>query len=247
MPVIFGRARVVSVASRDMASRRPEGTALLVAGYGALGALDASALQTLGQIGEALLATGAAWQIRRLAATAGARYAPDRGALKQHFDELSAEPARAAVVVLLGTIIEVGGEPALVTGGQAREYPEDATLPLAWIRGRLRAARAEQLVAVISARSDGTSGGTLGRGDDPAAWLAALGTSRASHLVAVASSDDDAHPIVEALLTALCGDALDPRTGTVTMASLSTYLARHAGAAVQAAASSETLAQPPPL
>jgi hypothetical protein len=230
-----------------MASRHPEGTALLVAGYGALGALDASALQTLGQIGEALLATGAAWQIRRLAATAGARYAPDRGALKQHFDELSAEPARAIVVVLLGTIIEVGGEPALVTGGQAREYPEDATLPLAWIRDRLRAARAEQLVAVVSARSEGTSTGTLGRGDDPAAWLAALGTRRAPHLVAVASSDDDAHPIVEALLTALCGDALDPRTGTVTMASLSTYLARHAGAAVQASESSETLAQPPPL
>jgi len=230
-----------------MASRHPEGTALLVAGYGALGALDASALQTLGQIGEALLATGAAWQIRRLAATAGARYAPDRGALKQHFDELSAEPARAAVVVMLGTIIEVGGEPALVTGGQAREYPEDATLPLAWIRDRLRAARAEQLVAVVSARSEGTSTGTLGRGDDPAAWLAALGTRRAPHLVAVASSDDDAHPIVEALLTALCGDALDPRTGTVTMASLSTYLARHAGAAVQASESSETLAQPPPL
>ena len=222
-----------------MASRHPEGTALLVAGYGALGALDASALQTLGQIGEALLATGAAWQIRRLAATAGERYAPDRGALKQHFDELSAEPARAAVVVVLGTIIEVAGEPALVTGGQAREYPEDATLPLGWIRDRLRAARAEQLVAVVSARAGGKG--------DAAAWLDALATNRAPHLVAVASSDGDAHPIIEALLTALCGDALDPRTGTVTMASLSSYLARHPGAAVQASESSETLAQPPPL
>jgi formylglycine-generating enzyme required for sulfatase activity len=222
-----------------MASRRPEGTALLVAGHGALAAIDASALNTLGQIGEALLATGAAWQIRRLAATAGARYAPDRGALKQHLDELSGEPARAAVLVLLGTIMNVGGEPALVTGDRAREYPEDATLPLAWIRDRLRAVRAEQLVAVVSARSDGA--------DDPAAWLGALGTNRAPHLVAVASSEDDAHPIVEALLTALCGDALDPRTGTVTMASLSTYLGRHAGAAVQGSDTSETLAQPPPL
>jgi len=222
-----------------MASRRPEGTALLVAGHGALAAIDASALNTLGQIGEALLATGAAWQIRRLAATAGARYAPDRGALKQHFDDLSGEPARAAVLVLLGTIVNVGGEPALVTGDRAREYPEDATLPLGWIRDRLRAAHAEQLVAVVSARSDGA--------DDPAAWLGALGTNRAPHLVAVASSEGDAHPIVEALLTALCGDALDPRTGTVTMASLSTYLGRHAGAAVQGSDTSETLAQPPPL
>ena len=51
-----------------MGVRRLDGTALLVAGYGALGAHDASALHTLGQVGEALLATGDAWQIRRLAA-----------------------------------------------------------------------------------------------------------------------------------------------------------------------------------
>src|SRR5215467_12327513 len=112
-----------------MASRRPEGTALL--------------------------ATGTGWQIRRLAATAGAQYAPDRGTLKQHLDELSAESARAAVVVLLGTMLGVGGEPVLVTASRAREYPEDATLPLRWIRDRLRGARAEQLIAVVSARSDG--------------------------------------------------------------------------------------------
>jgi serine/threonine protein kinase/formylglycine-generating enzyme required for sulfatase activity len=222
-----------------MASRRPEGTALLIAAHGAFSALDASALTTLGRIGEALLATGAAWQIRRLAATPGAQLAPDRGTLKQHLDELSAEPARAALVVLVGTIITAGGEPVLVTGGRAREYPEDATLPLRWIRDRLRGARAEQLVAVVSARGED--------GGDPAGWLRALGTLRPPHLLAVAHAADDAHSIVGALLTALCGDALDPRTGTVTMASLSGYLARHAGAAVQSCDSSETLAQPPPL
>jgi len=218
---------------------RPEGTALLVAGYGAFGALDASALHTLGQIGEALLATGAAWQIRRLATTAGTRYTPDRGALKQHLDELSAEPARAAVLVVLGTIMDVAGEPSLVTSGQAREYPEDATLALRWIRDRLRGVRAEQLVVVVSARSDGDG--------DPATWLRALATRRPPHLVAIAPAAGDAHPIVDTLLTALCGDALDPRTGTVTMASLSAYLGRHTGAVVQASDTSETLAQPPPL
>ncbi|HEX3763242.1 MAG TPA: SUMF1/EgtB/PvdO family nonheme iron enzyme [Kofleriaceae bacterium] len=222
-----------------MAGRRPEGTALLVAGHGAFGALDHSALHTLGQIGEALLATGAGWQIRRLASAAGERQAPDRGALKQHLDELAGEAARAAVLVVLGSITTVGGEPALITGGLARDYPEDATLPLRWIRDRLRAARAEQLVAVVSVRSDA--------GDGSAEWLRALGTGRAPHVVAVASSHDDAHPIAGALLTALCGDALDPRTGTVTMSSLSTYLERHVGAAVQASQTTETLAQPPPL
>lgn len=211
----------------------------MVAGHGALRALDAPALHTLGQIGEALLATGSAWQIRRLASTGAARYAPDRGALKQHLDELSNQPVRAAVVVLLGTIMSIGDEPVLVTGDRAREYPEDATLPLHWIRDRLYAARAKHLVAVVSARSAGAG--------DPVAWLDALGTHRAPHLVAVAPSEGDAHPIIEALLTGLCGDALDPRTGTVTMASLSAFLGGHAGAAVQGADTSETLAQPPPL
>jgi eukaryotic-like serine/threonine-protein kinase len=221
-----------------MAARRPEGTALLIAGHGAFGAHDAAALRTLGQVGEALLATGAGWQIRRLAEAAGARYAPDRGAVKQHLDELIGDPARAALLVVLGAILDVDGEPALVTGERPREYPEDATLPLRWIRDRLGAARAEQLVTVVSACGDGAG--------QPAAWLEALATARPSHLIAVASSPD-AHPIIEALLTALCGDALDPRTGTVTMASLSQYLARHARAAVQRSDSSETFAQPPPL
>jgi eukaryotic-like serine/threonine-protein kinase len=234
------RLAAVVVASPGMASRRPEGTALLIAGYGALGAHDAAALRTLGQVGEALLATGAGWQIRRLASAAGARYAPDRGAVKQHLDELTGEPVRAAVLVLLGAIIDVGGEPALVTGERPHEYPEDATLPLRWIGGRLRAARAEQLVAVVSACGDGEGAG------DPAAWSQALATARPDHLLAVASSGEG-HPIVEALLTALCGDALDPRTGTVTMASLSQYLRRHARAAMQGSDSVETLAQPPPL
>ncbi|HSS02669.1 MAG TPA: bifunctional serine/threonine-protein kinase/formylglycine-generating enzyme family protein [Kofleriaceae bacterium] len=222
-----------------MASRRPEGTALLIAAHGAFDVLDAAALTTLGRIGEALLATGAGWQIRRLAAKPGEPHAPDRVTLKQQLDELAGDPARTVMLVLVGSILMIGGEPALITGGRAREYPEDATLPLRWIRDRLRGARAEQLVAVVSARSDD--------GGDAASWLWSLTTHRAMHAVAVARSDDDAHAIVGTLLTALCGDALDPRTGTVTMASVSGYLARHTGAAVQSSDSSETLAQPPPL
>src|SRR5437899_10360000 len=101
--------------------RRVEGAALLVAGHGAIGgtALDASAVHTLGQIGEALLATGGAWNIRRLSAAAGDRYGADRGTLKQHVDELIAEPVRSIVLVVLGVIADAGG-PALVTSSQLR-------------------------------------------------------------------------------------------------------------------------------
>ncbi len=224
-----------------MGSRRSEGAALLVAAHGALGgsALDASAVHTLGQIGEALLATGAIWQIRRLTAAAGERYAADRATLKHQLDELAHEPVRVVVLAILGTIIDVGGAPALVTGSGAAEYPEDSTLPLAWIRDRLAAARAEQVVVVVSAHGAG----------DPRSWLGALATGRAQQVIAVeAQPPAGGCPLIDGLLTGLCGEALDPRTGTVTMASLSRHLARHApSSARQESDVSETLAQPPPL
>ena len=68
-----------------MAVRQVEGAALLVAGHGApgVGAFDASAVHTLGQIGEALLATGSPWHVRRLTASTGDRYAADRKTIKR--------------------------------------------------------------------------------------------------------------------------------------------------------------------
>src|SRR6478609_7990174 len=135
--------------------RPVEGTALLVAGHGAIGgtALDASAVHTLGQIGEALLATGAGWQLRRLSAAAGERLRADRGSIKHHVDELVGERVKVAVLVVLGVIADASG-PALVTSSQLREYPEDATLPLAWLGERIRAVKADKLLVVVSARRD---------------------------------------------------------------------------------------------
>jgi eukaryotic-like serine/threonine-protein kinase len=220
-----------------MAVRRPEGAALLVAGHGTprVTALDASAVHTLGQVGEALLATGTPWTIRRLTAVTGDRYAADRRTIKRALVELANEPVRVAMVVLLGQIIEVAGELALVTGEEAREYPEDATLPLSYIRDRLAAAQAEQMIVAVSARGDG----------GPPRWLGALGTERTQHVIAI-DAPEQGNPLVEALLAGLCGEAVDPRTGTVTLASLSTHLASHAQT-VQPSTASETFAQPPPL
>ena len=230
--------------------RPVEGTALLVAGHGAIGgtALDASAVHTLGQIGEALLATGAGWQLRRLSAAAGERLRADRGSIKHHVDELVTEPVKVAVLVVLGVIADVNG-PALVTSSQLREYPEDATLPLAWLGDRIRAIKAEKLLVVVSARRDSSFSASAGGGvaGSPVQWLEALRTGRPHDVVAVDAPAQGA-PLVEALLAALWGDALDPKTGTVTMKSLSDCLARRVpGAAMQVSEASETLAQSPAL
>ena len=218
-------------------ARSVEGAALLIAGHGArgVGAFDASAVHTLGQIGEALLATGSPWHVRRLTATLGDRYLADRKTIKRSLSLLIEDPVRVGVVVLLGEIIEFAGELALVTGAEAHEYPEDSTLPLSWIRERLANAQAKRMVIAVSGCGVGT----------PERWIGALGTKRANHLVAI---DAPAHgnPMIDALLAGLCGDALDRATGMVTMASLSKHLASHAKV-LQASTLGETVAQPPPL
>src|SRR4051812_48057408 len=114
--------------------RGSEGVVLLVAGHGADGAraVDASMVHTLGQIGEALLATGARWQVRRLRAQSGDRLNADRTTLKREIDDLINDPVRVAILVVLGSIVDLPDGPALVTGADHRTYPDDATLPLAW-------------------------------------------------------------------------------------------------------------------
>ena len=219
--------------------RRPDGVALLVAGHEASGAsaLDASMVHTLGQIGEALLATGAAWQIRRLSSGAGERFAADRATLKRQIDELASQPVRVAVLVVLGKIAALPGGPALITGEGALAYPEDAALPLAWIGERLRRAQAEHVVVIVSSCGAG----------EPRDWLADLATGRAFDVVAADASVAGC-PLADALLGGLCGDALDPRTGTVTFRSLGELLARRVPrAALQLADTSATVAQAPPL
>jgi len=217
--------------------RQVEGSALLIAGHGApgVGAFDASVVHTLGQIGEALRATGSPWHVRRLTATLGDRYTADRKTIKRSLAALIDDPVRVGVVVLLGEIIEVANELALVTGAEAHDYPEDATLPLSWIRGRLSNAKAERVVVAMSARGKGT----------PERWLGALGTQHAAHVVAI-DAPTQGNPMIDALLAGLCGDALDRQTGTVTMASLSAHLASHTRV-IQTSSVGETIAQPPPL
>ncbi|MEO7091704.1 MAG: serine/threonine-protein kinase, partial [Polyangiales bacterium] len=127
--------------------------------------------------------------------------------------------------------------PALVTGAKPEEYPEESTLPLAWLHDRIAAAKAEQVVLVMSAHGAGGAAG----------WLRALKTSKASHLIAI-DSPEHGRPLVDGLLSGLCGEALDPRTGTVTMASLGMHLSTcAAGTLLQKSDASETIAQPPPL
>ncbi|HWM88379.1 MAG TPA: serine/threonine-protein kinase, partial [Kofleriaceae bacterium] len=228
------------------APRPPEGTALLVAGAGSIAApwLASSAVQTLGQIGEALLATGAPWRIRRLSAGAGERYAPDRANLKRSIDELT-QPADVAVLVVTAEITDGPDGPAIITSGGYRDYPSEATLPLSWVRARLRAAQADRLLLVLAANDAAHPVSADARA--AIAWLDALGTGRPNDVIAVDASGEESRSLA-ALLAGLCGEALDPRTGTVTMRSIGEHLARTVpGIVMQSSLASETLAVSPPL
>ena len=221
----------------------PAGAALLVDGFDLTGApgRSESVVQILGQVGEALLATAVPWRIRRLSPTSGQRYTPDKATLKSHIVELTQEPVAVVVLVVVGTVARVMGEPALVAGTQYREFPEDVTVPLAWIRDRLLSCRAHRVLVAVSARSDGEPH------DEAGAWLDALATRSPAHVVAVHSSSSGSS-MLDALLAGFCGAAIDPGTGTITLRSIGEHLARSIPTlAIQPSLSSEPIVHPPPL
>lgn len=214
----------------------PDAAAILAVGYG-LGEATAPLTSLVAQIGEALLANTGGWRVRRLSPLAGERDGADRATIKRHLTDLCEADVDAIVVVLAGKVVEHADEPCLVTGDEVASYPEEATLPLAWIRDRLRTCRADRVVVVASL--EGPS--------DTNDWLDVLATGRARHVVATERSEGRVLAL-QALLGGLRGAAIDPRTGTITLRSLGDYLSRVVKhARLQLSEESETLASSPPL
>lgn len=167
-------------ATPEMEDRARQCAAVLVAGHGTLETSDAL-LHTLGQIGEALLATSSRWQVRRLSPVDGEWNAPDRAGLKRQIADLADQSVNVILLVIVGYVFEHDGEPALVSGADYRENPADSTLPLRWICERLRSCVADRVVVVMSATSARSPSVTR---VDPR-WMDALGTARPRHLVAI--------------------------------------------------------------
>ncbi|HEX7701667.1 MAG TPA: serine/threonine-protein kinase, partial [Kofleriaceae bacterium] len=208
-----------------------KGAAILAVGHGL--ADSTPALTSLvAQIGETLLAIG--WRVRRLSPLPGERDSADRASWKRCVSEVCDADADVIVLALAGRIVMHADEPCLVTGTDVARFPEDETLPLEWIRDRLRNCRADRVV--VAASFDGPS---------DSAWLDVLATGRARHVIAVERSNGRVLP---ALLDGLRGSAIDPKTGTITLRSLGDHLAHNAPKArLQVSNESETLASSPPL
>lgn len=208
-----------------------KGAAILAVGYGLADATPALT-SLVAQIGETLLAIG--WRVRRLSPLAGERDGADRTSWKRCVSEVCDADADVIVLALAGRIVMHADEPCLVTGTDVERFPEDETLPLEWIRDRLRNCRADRVV--VAASFDGPS---------DHAWLDALATGRARHVIAVERSNGRVLP---SLLDGLRGSAIDPKTGTITLRSLGDHLAHNAPKArLQVSDESETLASSPPL
>lgn len=214
----------------------PSAAAILAVGHG-LGDATASLTSLVAQIGETLLANTGNWRVRRLSPLAGERDGADRASLKRQITDLCNAEVDVMVLVLAGVVVMHGDEPCLVTGDEVSRFPEDTTLPLAWIRDRLRACLADRVAVVASLEGP----------PDESDWLDALATGRARHVVASERSHGRARALA-ALLDALRGSAIDPKTGTITLRSLGEHLASAAtGARLQLSDESETLASSPPL
>src|SRR5687768_17165256 len=121
----------------------PGAAAILAVGYG-LGDATASLTTVVAHIGETLLANTAPWRVRRLSPVAGERDGADRASFKRQLGELCDADVDVIVVALAGVVMMHRDEACLVTGDDVARSVEDATLPLAWIRDRLRSCRADR-------------------------------------------------------------------------------------------------------
>jgi eukaryotic-like serine/threonine-protein kinase len=214
----------------------PAAAAILAVGHG-LGDATPQLTSLVAQVGETLLADTGDWRVRRLSPLAGERDGADRAAIKRHVGELCDADVDVILIVLAGVVVMHKGAPCLVTGELSAREADDTTLPLAWIRDRVRACRADR--AIVVASLDGLH--------DDSDWLDALATGRARHVIATERFARRA-AAVHALLAALRGSAIDPKTGTVTLRSLGEHFAAAVrGARLQLSDESETLASSPPL
>ena len=160
-----------AAATDKVAAPMVSGAAVLGVGHG-LGDATPALGSLVAQIGETLLAIG--WRARRLSPLAGERDGADRSSWKRCIAELCDADADVIVLALAGKIMMHASEPCLVTGADVSQFPEDHTLPLEWIRDKLRSCRADRVVVVGAL--DGPSDGD---------WLDALATNRARHVVAI--------------------------------------------------------------
>ncbi|HUQ01654.1 MAG TPA: SUMF1/EgtB/PvdO family nonheme iron enzyme [Kofleriaceae bacterium] len=182
---------------------------------------SARAQAAIRQIAETLLGAEESWRVRRLIESA------DRLGVKRELDELVTSLSAATFVVIAGTVVTTGDGPALCVGAYPDRYPDESTLPLAWIRQRLVGHRG--LVVVLAV-------------DD--ASRVSFELEGALSVVARGDTDD----VLATLAAALAGGAQDATTGTVTRASLGRYLAAALPAAtVGASEDRETLLSPRPL
>lgn len=171
----------------------------------------------IGQLDQTLRSTHSRWAIRRLDSGGDERTAPTRVGIKHALEASVRQTSDVVIIAITGTMTSAATEPALITGATYRTYHEEATLPLRWIGQRLATISGPQLIVLLSARPDESA--------PPAdAWLSALAPSATGHAVFVEASDRAS--AVEALSLGFRGGAVDSETGTVTLRSVTDYLAR---------------------
>lgn len=185
------------------------------------------------RLGEALLASGTPWRIRRLVPGSGERDVPTRSNVRREIDGVLARPAAARLLIVCANVTRTLEGIALVCAPSLDGFREDATVALDWLASRLRRASDVPTAVVVAASGP----------HDAAACLDALGTTAAAQVIAV----DVGAPIatLRAMLDGLWGEATDLATGTVTPRALASYLGRRlARATIQPSSSTDTLLAP---
>ncbi|MEM9493224.1 MAG: serine/threonine-protein kinase, partial [Myxococcota bacterium] len=233
--------------------------ALLVEGYDAFGRnrrRPRSAGAMFSSLGQLLLACNQPrMRVTRLSPDTDEPLRPTPAILRSYIDQLStgvgaigsdvntARSGPLAICVMSLHVTRHEGQLMAIAGSGWQNYPESATVPLSWVGQRLADTAAESLfMAIHAVPADDTA-------LSPAELLRALAIERQRSLV-VCHVAETGFPLLDVAFSGLRGDdvALDPNTGTITMASLYSFVQKHLdGAALWSAPTPGDLIIPPGL
>ena len=206
-----------------------DGRALLIGGLAQRSAL-ATFQAPIAQLSEVLLASGRFETVSRLNPRGVQSLVPTRGACLLQLDALALDPSRLIVLAVQGSVVESGGEPAIVFGEPEQPNGAEPVAISSFIERLSRCPRALLFLELDSGAHN----------FDRAAIVAAFKDPR--QLVAIAEPSSG---LIEATSEGFRGDAANDHSGIVTVEGLRDHLAQLPAIDVSSSCSSEPLLLPP--
>jgi eukaryotic-like serine/threonine-protein kinase len=200
---------------------------------------DSALNRAFGALTRLVRASATPWRVVRVDEMATTSARPTNPVLRHHVEEALGGNFEACFILVSCALISVGGVTRVVTGPHAERFPEDASLPVTWLRSALDRAlqtRSVVLIDIVDAPDDASA----------EKIVCEIAPERGEHLVAVQLGRPEVG-LIEVVTMALQGAALDGHSGVITLTSLTRFLQRHCSSvALRGSDATGAYFEPPP-